>query len=290
MRSELEFFRPKDLEEALSMLAEPGGNHRVIAGGTDIIPGMHQGAKRFENIERLVAIDHLRELNRIVQKRSFLEIGAAVNFSMLAQDPLIRSTIPLLAEAAKRIGSVQIRNRATIGGNLVNNAPCADSAPPLLVYDAGIRIRSFQTETEMPLSELLTGSYRTRLGPDQLVTAIRVPLPEKGWIGRFYKLGRRRGVAVSRISLAILIRKNGGRLESCRFACGAVTPVAVRLYDLERQCTGQRVTRDFLKDIARQLGEEVLKITGLRWSGPYKIPVIQQVFYQLLCELTEGDR
>ena len=290
MSSELEFARPKDLNETLSMLAEAGRTQRIIAGGTDIIPGLRQGAKRFEKIEQLVAVDHLRELNRIVQKRSYVEIGAAVNFSMLSADPLIRSVFPLLAQAAERIGSVQIRNRATIAGNLVNNAPCADSAPPLLVYDAGIRIRSLQTETEIPLSEFLTGPYRTNLTPDQLVTAIRVPMPENGWTGCFYKLGRRRGVAVSRISLAILIRKNGGRIESCRFACGAVTPVAIRLSDLEQRCVGEQISRDFLRKISRNLGDEVLRITGLRWSGPYKIPVIRQVFYQLLCELTEGDR
>ena len=287
MMSTPDFVRPKDLAEALKYLADPERQSTILAGGTDIIPGLHQKSQRFSSIKRLIAVDHLSELNRIKKNKSNIEIGAAVTFSRLADDPIIRSVLPILSDAAGRIGSVQIRNRATIAGNFVNNAPCADSGPPLLVYDARIRLRSLRNETEIPLNEFLTGPYKTRLKPDQLVTAVIIPAPGSDWSGKFYKLGRRRGVAVSRISLAILLKKRGPVIRSVRIACGAVTPVAVRLQTLEERCAGQEATPDFLRNISARLGEEVLKITGLRWSTPYKLPVLQQIFYQILGELTE---
>ncbi len=282
----MDFIRPEDLPETLKFLAQPGKRSKIIAGGTDIIPGLHQGSKRFSGFGRLIAIDHLRELNTIVKRKGYMEIGAAVTFSKLAGDSVIRSNLPLLAEAAGRIGSVQIRNRATIAGNFINNAPCADSAPPLLVYDARIKIRSFKGEREIPLAKFLSGPYKTVLKPNELVTGIILPVPESGTKGVFYKLGRRRGVAVSRISLAILLKRNGVKIQFCRIACGAVTPIAIRLYDLEKKCAGQNPTPEFLKDLSRRVGEEMLHITGLRWSTPYKLPVIQQIFYQLLRDLT----
>ena len=282
MIKEFDFIRPADLDEALGILAAGDEAFKPLAGGTDIVPGLQQGSHRFAGIKKLVDIHHLPELNTVRETETGISIGAAVSFTAIQHNPLIREHFPLLAKAVSTIGSVQIRNRATIAGNFVNNAPCADSVPPLLVYDAEIRIRSAGHERKLRLEEFLVKPYRTQLQPDELVTEILLPAPPAGYRGDFYKLGRRRGVAISRITLALLLKMQQETIEDIRIAAGAVTPIGKRFPGLEDFAKGKKTTSDFLKELAQKLGQKVLDTTGLRWSTPYKLPVTQQMFYQLL--------
>ena len=282
MIKEFDFIRPADLDEALGILAAGDEAFKPLAGGTDIVPGLQQGSHRFAGIKKLVDIHHLPELNTVRETETGISIGAAVSFTAIQHNPLIREHFPLLAKAVSTIGSVQIRNRATIAGNFVNNAPCADSVPPLLVYDAEIRIQSAERERKLGLEEFLVKPYRTQLQPDELVTEILLPAPPAGYRGDFYKLGRRRGVAISRITLALLLKMQQETIEDIRIAAGAVTPIGKRFPGLEDFAKGKKTTSDFLKELAQKLGQKVLDTTGLRWSTPYKLPVTQQMFYQLL--------
>ena len=284
---EIEFIQTKSIRETLEILAAQRRSARIIAGGTDIIPGMRQNSSRFKGIKKLIDINHLSGLTSILRRNDRLHIGAAVTFSRIAKDKKVLQMFPLLANAAGKIGSVQIQNRATIGGNCVNNAPCADSVPPLLVYNARLKIISLRGTRHISLDQFLKGSYSTQLRSDELVSAVILPVTPPGYRGVFYKLGRRRGVAVSRISLAILLKYSRGKIVDLRVASGAVTPIGVRLAGVEQMIIGQIPKTELLKDLASTLGEEILKITGVRWSTPYKLPVVQQVFYQLINELIE---
>jgi CO/xanthine dehydrogenase FAD-binding subunit len=282
---EIEFIQPGTLKEALHLLADSRKKKGILAGGTDIIPGIRIGSGRFKSIRRLIDIHHLPELNFISFENGNLRIGSVVTFAQIAENEKIKKSVPLLAESARSIGSIQIRNRATIGGNFVNNAPCADSVPPLLVYDARITILSAKGKRELSLQEFLSGPYKTALKPQELVSEISIPLPGKGYRGVFYKLGRRRGVAVSRISLAILIKQAAAEIKDIRIASGAVTPIGMRFPHLDKAFIGVKPSSKSLKKLARSLGQEILQVTGIRWSTPYKLPVVQQVFYKLLCDL-----
>jgi xanthine dehydrogenase FAD-binding subunit len=282
----IEFRQPQTLKEALRLLSESGKNARLIAGGTDVIPGMRQGSVRFKDISHLIDIHHLEELNFISKEKDVLRIGAASTFSNISNHKVIAKSFPVLADAARHIGSVQIRNRATIAGNFVNNAPCADSVPALLVHNARIKIISPADQRELLLDKFLKGPYKTALKPTELVSEIEVPIDTQNYKGVFYKLGRRRGVAVSRISLAILLKMSRKKITDIRIASGAVTPVGMRFPNLEKALTGKDVDLEMLKKFAHQLGKEILQATGLRWSTPYKLPVIQQIFFQLMCDLT----
>ena len=282
MIPEIEYIRPNNLQEALQALSENGETARVIAGGTDIIPGFHINSRRFRDIKALVDISTLPEVTAIRQETEGLHIGGAATFTEIVKHPVIREKYPLLADAAAQIGSVQIRNRATIAGNFVNNAPCADSVPPLLVYEAQITVRSVTGERQMPLGDFLVKPYSTQLQPEEIVTDIFLPPIPEGYHGEFYKLGRRRGVAISRITLAVLAKMQQGVIEDIRIASGAVTPIGARFPELEKMARGRPAEPDFLKELAIQLGEQILQRTGLRWSSAYKLPVVQQVFYQLL--------
>lgn len=277
-----DFVQAKTLNGALKLLSGKGKNVKVIAGGTDIIPGFQIESRRFQNIERLIDINSIRELKSIEKKGNNILIGATATFAELANNSLINKYFPLLTKTAITIGSVQIRNRATIGGNLINNAPCADAVPPLLVYDAKIRLQSVKRTRELSLQKFLLKPYKTALKPDEILTKIILPIMPEDYCGDFYKLGRRRGVAISRITLAVLVKIEDSIIRDIRIASGAITPIGIRLTDLEKSAIGKTKSSEFLKDLSQKLGRNILEITGLRWSSSYKLPVVQQMFYQLL--------
>ena len=286
MMQELEFYRPRSLNDLLNFLKDNQSYTKIIAGGTDIIPGMRQKSSRFTSIKKLADIYHLEELKVIKLDDSHLSIGSCATFSQIEANPLVRQYYPLLAKAASLIGSTQIRNRATIAGNFINNAPCADSVPPLLVYNAIVCIQSFKGAYELPLKDFLIKPYQTRIKTDEVVTEIRLPILTNDYVGEFYKLGRRRGVSISRISLAVLMRIQNSMIQDIRIASGAITPTCVRLSAIEEYARGQKASSDLFKKMAQQLGHEIIKTTGIRWSSPYKLPVIQQMLYQILMKLT----
>jgi xanthine dehydrogenase FAD-binding subunit len=285
-----DFVRPRSLDEALRVLGDATEPITVLAGGTDVIPGMQQNDARFCQTRTVLDIHHLPELRGVREQGEHLRIGATVTFSEIASHAKIRAGFPLLSDAAVTLGSVQIRNRATVAGNFVNNAACADSVPPLLVYEARVHIRSLKSERAVPLSDFLLAPNRTALSADELVTEIVLPRMPEGYAGRFFKLGRRRGIAISRITLAALLKLDKTRVEDLRIASGAVTPIAMRFSELEASVRGKPANEDLWATVAQDLGNVVLERTGLRWSSAYKLPVVQQALFAMLCELSSGRR
>ncbi|MBU2444156.1 MAG: FAD binding domain-containing protein [Bacteroidetes bacterium] len=281
MIPQLNFVKANTVLSAIKLLSSDK-NARLIAGGTDVIPGFQIESKRFKDVKLLIDINSIKELKTIKRFKDRIEIGSAVTFSELITSNIIQSEFPLLVNAASTVGSVQIRNLATLAGNFINNASCADSVPPLLVYNARIEIRSLKETRQISLEKFLLEPYRTKLKKNEIVTKVVLPLTNKNVKGDFYKLGRRRAVAISRISLAVLVELDNSIIKDIRIASGAVTPIGVRFYDLEKFAIGEKVDSDFLKKLSIELGKTILKVTGLRWSSPYKLPVVQQMFYQLL--------
>jgi len=278
----LKILIPKTIEEACGFLNGANGNAKIIAGGTDIIPGFHIDSPRFKNIETLIDIHHINELKTVEISSDEISIGAAVTFSEIISNQLLSEHCPLLVKASKTIGSIQIRNRATLAGNFVNNAPCADSVAPLLVYDAAVKIKSQISGRAIKLEKLLLKPYKTQLQHDELVTGIAIKIPSEKMKGDFYKLGRRRAVAISRISLAVLMETENETIKQMKIASGAVTPIGIRLRDVEEFAKGKLINDKAFKEIALKLGEKILEVSGLRWTSEYKIPVAQQMCYQLL--------
>lgn len=289
MMPSFEMLFPKDLHEALNALAPNKENVHIIAGGTDVIPGLNQESNRFKNTGLLIDINKVPEVRGITVGAEKISIGAAETFSDILQNEVVQIKLPLLWKAAATIGSVQIRNRATLAGNFVNNAPCADSVPVLLVYNATVEIESLGSKREIPLNDFLSAPYKTKLNKDEMVTRINILIPSKKFTGDFYKLGRRRAVAISRITLAVLINLNENMIDEIRIASGAVTPIGTRFFDLEKFAKGKKADDQFLKTLSGKLGEEILRVAGLRWSSGYKLPVVQQMFYQLLKGIERGS-
>ncbi|NIY48229.1 molybdopterin cofactor-binding domain-containing protein [Cedecea colo] len=269
---------PQTLSQALTLLAEKGAV--PIAGGTDVLV---QARMQSGDIP-LVNIAALPELKAITDVDGGISIGAGVCFTDLIKHPLIQQRYPLLVTACKTIGSLQLRNRATVGGNIVNAAPCADSMPPLIIYDAGVELRSLRGMRQMPVSEFVIGGYRTCLEPDELVTRVIIPAPMTSpCINRYLQLGRRNALNITRQSLTgQFIVDNANVIRLCRLVDGALMSKPQRLVAVEQALTDRVLNADTVEQAAQVLNGLIEKAIGGRWSAPYKIPVFIEMFRQML--------
>jgi len=285
MIPELEILSPDSIKEVVAILSKKNVSTKLLAGGTDIIPGFQIDSKRFHGIECLIDLAGVDELKMISESDHEVTIGPACSFTEIIRNKIVTDNFPLLSEAANTIGNPQIRNRATIAGNFINNAPCADSVPPLLVYDALLEISSGEAIRRTSLEETLLIPYETSILPNEIVTKIIIPKKRKNYYGTFYKLGRRRGVAISRITLAVLLLIENNKIKNMKIASGAVTPIGLRLRELEESCIGKSPNTELFKEVSKNLGKKILDVTGLRWSSHYKVTVVQQMLYHLLEKL-----
>ena len=286
MTNKHSFHKFTELKEALQFISNNGPQSTIIAGGTDVLIELRKDNNKFENVEHIIDIHDIQELRNIEIENNICNIGACCTFKELSNNEFIQSHFPVLKMAVEKIGSPQIRNVATIGGNICNLAACADSIAPLLVYDAQVRLHSERGVRTVPLDTILNKPYKTDVHPEEILSQILLPLPDKDWKDCFYKLGRRSGVSISRLSYAILLKTKGAKIEDIRFAFGALFSVPKRLKDLERKFKQQTISPELWKDVSRKIAQQILDETGVRWSTSYKIPVLQQLFFSSLIDLT----
>ena len=280
----LQLVRANTLPEALQALAK--GQARPVAGGTDILVQ----ARLMNTPVSLVDISGVRALQRIEPCAEGLFVGAGVCFSDLTAHPLVQQFYPLLVTACNTIGSLQLRNRATLGGNIVNAAPCADSMPPLIVYDALVVLQSQQGIRHLPLAEFVIAGYRTQLQPAELVTAVILPPPyqDPGLQQRYLQLGRRNALNITRQSFTGQFTFNpAGILTRCRLVDGALLSKPQRLIAVEKALTGQKLTAIRIEEGVKALETLLMAAIGNRWSAAYKVPVALDMLRQMLQEAHE---
>ena len=260
-----------NLEEALGWLNEPGWRSRVLAGGTDLLVQARSGPVNFD---RLVDVTRLPELNTLevsADPGGPVVIGAAVTFSRLLRHAGLRAQAPLLVEACSAIGSPQIRNAGTLGGNVANAAACADSVPALVALEAEALIVSPAGETRCPVAELITGTHRTQLPPGSLIRAFRFAVPPAGSRHAFERLGRRRAMAIARLSLAALGGCDAqGQVAWLRLVPGAAFATFRRVRAVEESLVGQRPDPEGFVAAGRQMAGLFLAESGRRWSAEWK--------------------
>ncbi|RWX56919.1 molybdopterin cofactor-binding domain-containing protein [Photobacterium chitinilyticum] len=272
---------PTSLKEALELLAD--GQATALAGGTDIlVQGRLQNTPRkLVNIAGLEALCNIEETDREVI------IGGGICFNRLTEHPALRTHFPLLTEACHTIGSNQIRNRATIGGNIVNAAPCADSVPPLVVYGAEVELRNINTTRRLPLSQFITGGYRTELQPGEVLTRVFIPkLSSTGYIQQYRQLGRRNALNITRLSLTCLMDiGTDGIVKECRLVDGALFSKPQRLAAAEEVLLHQPLTEARIKQASNVLADMIDTAIGGRWSAVYKQPVYLNMFRDLMNDI-----
>ncbi|MCP4653942.1 MAG: xanthine dehydrogenase family protein subunit M, partial [bacterium] len=257
---------PRTLDEALNLKAETT-DARYVAGGTDLLVRMKNGV---EDVRSLISLRSLPELAAITVNGA-ASIGAMATLTDVLEHPALGERYPVLVEAVGRIGSVQIRNVATLGGNLASAAPCADSAPALLVLEAKVRIAGRDSHRDLPLDELFTGPRQTCLGPEEVLTAILLDPPRPAARGVFLKKTRVH-IDLALASVAVLVELDADR-ETCshvRIAAGSVAPTPLRLPEVETLLAGERITPE-LVERARELARDgVSPISDVRASADYR--------------------
>ncbi|KFK95511.1 MULTISPECIES: molybdopterin cofactor-binding domain-containing protein [unclassified Serratia (in: enterobacteria)] len=280
--------RPQSLEEALTLLANDGVS--AIAGGTDVIV---QGRLQTRPM-RLVDISRLAELTQVSEDPHTHEIaiGAAVTFNQITDHPLLRERYPLLVQACRTVGSYQIRNRATIGGNIVNAAPCGDSIPPAIIYDARVELRSHTGVRTLSLGEFLLSGYKTQRQPDELLTRVILPpLARLHAQGFYHQLGRRNALNITRQSLTALLEFDAeGTVSYCRLVDGALFSKPQRMLDVERCLQGQKLTSETIANACEVLDKLIYAAIGKRWSAAYKQPVFISMFRDMMAQVQQVCR
>jgi carbon-monoxide dehydrogenase medium subunit len=259
-----ELLRPSTLSGALELLATlelawP------IAGGTDLIPQFKDDGCESKH---LVDLSLIRELNGIKMEDNLVVIGPMTTQTQVISSRLIEEKAPALHEAVKLMGSIQIRNRATIGGNLCNASPAADTAPPLLVHDAEVKLTSLEDSHWVPLTDFFAEEC-TALEPNELMTSIRFPVVH-GASSSFQRIGRRRGFTLSVLNLAVYIERDGKNLSEVKIAVGAVAPTPIMLEKVERELKGMRMDTNLLEHAGKMVSEAVNPRDSARSSGEYK--------------------
>ncbi len=281
---------PADLKEALAWLGRQAGEVTIVAGATDLLSAPRDAG--FAD-RHLLDVSRLPELLGIREQDGWLEIGAATTFAEVARSPAITAVLPALATAAAGVGSPAIRNRATLGGNLVTASPCADSAPPLLALGARVVLISLRGRRELPLPAFITGYRRTALCRDELLATVRIPRPAADLRQTYRKVGARRAQAIAKLSLAACARRDpDGRLREVRLAAGSVAPAPLLLAGTMSLLEGRRLMPESVDGLAAAAAAaaaaEVQPITDLRSTAEYRRVVTARLVARFLRELVRS--
>lgn len=259
------------LTQALAALAAPDGAV-VLAGGTDLMPQSAVG--KIKPAGALLNIRRIPGLNTISQVDGRLRIGALVTLTTLLEDAQVRRHASLLSTAADHFASEQIRNAATIGGNLCNASPAGDTSPPLLVLDAAVELASWRDEAvhtrRVPLERFFVGPGKTVKLPNELLTRVVFERSPAGFVSRFRKAGPRPALEISTVSLAFAARVAGGKLSGVRVALGAVAPTPVRARHVEAALEGKALDAAAVAAAVVAVAADAKPIDDVRGSAWYR--------------------
>ena len=281
----LNYTAPRSLTEALQVLA--AGPATILAGGTDLMPQSRAGRVRFA--PTLLNIQGIAALRGINRRNGTLEIGTLTSINALRDDPLVRADAPALWSACDHFASDQIRNAATIGGNICNASPAGDTLVPLLVLGASVVLASAAAtgvaQRRLPLSEFLTGPGQTARRPDELLVAVHIPVPAAGWVDRYIKFGTRPALDISTIALAVGGTLRDGRLENARLALGAVAPTAVRAHQAEQVLTEGRLDPTRIDRVVEAADAAIHPISDVRASDWYRRELVHNLLRRILTDV-----
>jgi CO/xanthine dehydrogenase FAD-binding subunit len=273
---------PTSLEEAAGILR--AGNVTILAGGTDLMPQTQAGRMHLQPV--LMNVRRVPELRGIAEQGGAVRIGALVTITELLESALVRERLGMLWQACDHFASDQIRNAATVGGNLCNASPAGDTLVPLLALNARVVLASKPNGTlqtrRVPLAEFLLGPGRTCRAPAELLAAVEVPLPPAGFAGEFYKHGTRPGLDIAAISIAAGARRDGAVLRDVRIAFGAVAPTVIRAPRTEAALEGHPPDAATLEAAVQAALEEVHPISDLRASDWYRRELIRNMLMRVL--------
>ena len=280
--TEYRLVSPGNLQSALSLLSREPAQWLPIAGGTDVM--VLYSAGKLPN-QKLIDIWNIPELRQIEVFPDAVRIGAACTYTALRTHDIVVREFPLLAMAASWTGGIANQNRGTLGGNIANASPAADSLPALLVYDAELTLISVRGERRVAYRTFHTGYKQTVLAADELIRDISLPRRFSGYISHARKVGARNAQAISKLCFAALGQMAGGTIRDIRLAMGSVAPVPLRLSETERMLIGKRIAPSLIDAARQRVAKEIRPIDDIRSSARYRSVVAGNLVAEFLEKL-----
>jgi len=268
-----EYFEPKTLREAIGLLGQYSGQASILAGGTDLLVEIKERIRKpnyLVNIKRIPGIDHL-----IFDENDGLQIGALVTVREVEKSAIVQDKYAGLAQAAKELGSIQIRNRATVAGNICRASPSADTLPPLIADGAAVNIIGLDGERTVVLEEFFTGPGQTVMGSDEVLIGISVPCPEPQTGKAYIKHGRRKAMELATIGVAVVLVLDGEVCQSARIVLGAVAPTPIRVPEAENVLRGSIINKSAIQQAAELAMAASKPISDVRSSADYRRKMVR---------------
>jgi CO/xanthine dehydrogenase FAD-binding subunit len=280
--ADIAFLAPQTLPDALAALAEYGDAAAPIAGGTNLLLYLRDGRRQPRLVMDLLPLTSLSGLHSTAEQ---IRLGALTTLTTILDSPQLSGAAAVLRAAAADFGSPLTRNRATLGGNIADASPAADTAVPLLALDASVELHSASRgQCTVPLREFFLAPRRTRRAPDELLTAITVPTPPATATGGFVKLALRDAMAVAVVSVGVVLEWQGDVCQRGRIALGAVAPTPIRAPQGEALLMGQRLDAELITACARTCATEASPIDDVRASATYRRQMIEVLVRRLLAQ------
>ena len=259
----------------------------LLAGGSDVLVQARED-DRFRDHTAL-DIFGVQAWHAIVETEKDLVIGGMATHAMIADSPLVNRYAPILAEASLSVGSPQIRNHSTIGGNIANASPAADTLASLVVLDAKVVVLKDGKEHVLPLDEVITGPYKTSLSDRDVIVSVVIPKLPESVRYNYTKVGRRKALSISRMTIATFIETDReGVVTKFAMTLGATFPKPMTFPDISAMLVGKKPSSDDIRAVARALSDKIPEIAGIRASTRYKQPVCRRLAARILHELI-GD-
>lgn len=263
-----EYLKPDSIKETISILSQYGKKAQILNGGTDLIVEMRD---KIIQPEYVIDIKAIPQLNKITYNElNGLDIGATVTLNEVSDSKIVQEHYPILAEACKTVGSYQVRNRATLVGNICNASPAADTTPPLLVLEAKVNIVGPDGEKTILLNQFFVGVKKNILKKGEIVTSVTVPPIKDEWTGVYLKQGRRKDVDLATVGVAVVCIR-----DEIRIALGAVAPTPVRAFKTEELLRGKTIDESILEKAGKSALTEVSPISDVRSSKEYREEIIK---------------
>jgi CO/xanthine dehydrogenase FAD-binding subunit len=261
---------PRALGEALSMLASEPGVWQPFAGGTDLMVLLESGKLKHKNY---LNIWNLAELRGITSTSDHVTLGALTTYTEVQANPILREEFPMLCRAASETGGLAIQNRGTIGGNIANASPAADSPPALLAYNAELELLSVRGSRWVPYQTFHTGYKQMIMQPDELLARVRLPRLWPDLHHYYRKVGTRKAQAISKVCLAATARVNEGTVDHIRIALGSIAPVPLRCIKTEDALRGAKLEPSTIEKARVELAREIVPIDDIRSTKSYRLRV-----------------
>ena len=273
---------PRSLADALALLKTDPGIWKPFAGGTDLMVLLEAGKLDHRNYVNIWGLDELRGID---MTETHVTLGALTTYTEVQSHPILQNEFPMLCQAASETGGLAIQNRGTLGGNIVNASPAADSPPALLVYDAEIELVSTGGSRWLPYNGFHTGYKQMLIAPDELLARIRMPRNTGGASHYYRKVGTRKAQAISKVCFAGLARIDQGRIEDVRIAVGSVAPIIVRCVETENTLRGQKPGAENTQTACASLSREISPIDDIRSTAKYRLQVAKNLLTDFLSTL-----